>query len=191
MPPSSRSSSLFGIRTAVTLCVVISVFQLVPQVAYLFYSIKNESDASFLQPDERSQVYHQRMLPASTSAPSTMMAVSSSPPPISIRIPPAIQKEASVCGRTWNIFLEDLNKNRNTEDEKFVDPLIWTVSGGPEYRKNLKMLLDHWHLLDPKLPFWYWVWMKRRPLRLVRQDMRPCIGICQLVRIRESPMPNF
>jgi hypothetical protein len=150
---SQRISSMLWIRTVIIFCVTalaISVFLSLPKVQYLDATAPD--DPSFFQP-ERSQVYDQHMLPSSTSTLSTMMAVTSSPPPISIEIPPAIQKEASACGRTWNIFLEELNKNINTEDDTlFVGPLVWTVSGGPEYRKNLKMLLDHWHLLDPTTP---------------------------------------
>lgn len=49
------------------------------------------------------------------------------------------------CGIVWEDFVHrDLCHAAKSKD------LIWTVSGGPEYRSFLGMLLDHWKTLEPE-----------------------------------------
>jgi hypothetical protein len=50
------------------------------------------------------------------------------------------------CGMKWEKFVKEFAFDR------FHGPIIWTVSGGPEYRYHMGKLLDRWQSLDHETP---------------------------------------
>jgi len=52
-----------------------------------------------------------------------------------------------VCGLPWKDFLAGFTFNNTS-----MQPLLWTVSGGEEYRQHIEVLLQKWEKIEPSSP---------------------------------------